>query len=439
MKLNSVKKIIINTGRCIVFVIYLVLLFVIGGIWLRLSYNMVSPYNKERLRYEVIGEYNYFKSLLDKPDTKTKTVTDGWNNFQPSEWPFQVLSLFTYGTRNLAQAGIIPKNEASRYMKIAIERAMKPEYYNFIVPHFGDPFKDAKIKDNAFYLGHFVNMLALYREVSGDSAFDELFHKFAHAFYINFKANPYSCLASYPGMTWTSEQAVPLRALKYHDDIFGTNYMEEVNRWKETMEARYTDPKANVLITGVESDTGKVWSGPRVIPNAWTILFLHQVLPGYCQELYKNTKQAFLIKRLGLPVFTEWLYSPQISDGDTGPIIWGASPAGTCFVMGSAGIYADSEVFWSVNIIADTIGLPVTIQGKRKYLLGSRIGTACFYFCRSMAFVSTKDLKPFPVRRLTTLYLIVSALLLIIMLRIRTFIKYFFDKRPNKARPSKLK
>lgn len=412
--------------------IYAVIFIVIGWVGFRLAFNMAVPYTHARLAHEVVGEYNYLKSLLDKPDTKIKTTTDGWVNFQPSEWPFQVLSLFTYGTRNLAQAGLIPKDEASRYMQIAIERAMKPEYYNFIVPHFGDPFKDEAIRDNAFYLGHFTNMLALYREVSGDARFDGLFRKFSRAFYENYKANPFNCLASYPGMTWTSEQAVPLRALKYHDDFFGTHYMEVVHRWEEIMETRYTE-RRGVLITGLDTINGKIWQGPRSIPNTWTILFLHEVLPQYCEKLYRNTKNAFVITRLGFPVFTEWLEGSQISDGDSGPIVFGASPAGTCFGMGTAGIYGDSEVFWGINILGDSIGLPVSIHGQRHYLLGGDIGTACAYFSRSMAFAGQKEFKPFPAKRIIPLFLIVAGLFVIAALRIGCVVRQIYDAK-RKAR-----
>jgi hypothetical protein len=424
MKLNKIGAILKRVASSIMLAIYLLLFLIFGWVWLKLNYNMVFPYTKQRLKQEIICEYNYLKSLLDRPDPKIKTATDGWSNFQSSEWPLQVLSLFSYGTRNLALAGIIPKEEAALYIKKAVERAMKPEYYNFIVPHFGDPFKDKEIKDNAFYLGHFTNMLALYREVSQDSQFDELFHKFAEAFYQNYKNSPSSCLASYPGMTWTSEQAVPLRALKYHDDIFGTNYRGVVKRWKEIMQSRYTDTQTSVLVTGVDTRTGYVWQGPRAIPNTWTILFLFQVLPDYCKELYQNTRQAFLVNKLGLPAFSEWFYGAQISDGDTGLIIWGISPAGTCFGMGSAGIYADSEVFWGINILGDTFGLPVTLHDQRRYLLGANIGTACAYFCRSMAFTSQKNFRPFPKEKLHTLYLITSGLLLFVAFRIRGIVRF---------------
>ena len=404
----------------IALIVDIIFAVIFGWIWLRLNYNIIFPYNKSRLQKELVCEYNALKSLLDKPDPKTKTVTDGWHNFQPSEWPFQVLSLFCYGTRNLVMAGIIPRQEAALYMKKALDRAMQPEYYHFIVAHFGDPFHSDSIKDNAFYLGHLVNMLALYREVSGDAAFDKWFHKFAQAFYENYNLSPTSCLDSYYGYGWTSEQAVPLRALKYHDQIFGTNYMQAVVRWKDIMLQRFTHPKEKVLVTGVDKLTGRIWQGPRAIPNTWTILFLHEVLPDYCRKLYKNTKNAFLIRRLGFPVFKEWLEGEQVSDGDTGPIVWGVSSVSTCFGMGNAGIYGDGELFWGINVIADTLGLPFTIGGKRRYLLGGNIGTVCAYLCRSMGFMSAQDFVPFSRKKIIPIYLIVSVLLLLFGMMIKS-------------------
>jgi hypothetical protein len=423
MKVINLKNVFKRIFVAIALIVDIVFVVIFGWIWLKLNYNIVFPYNKSRLQKELIQEYNVLKSLLDKPDPKTKTITDGWRDFQSSEWPFQVLSLFCYGTRNLVKAGILPRQEAAQYMKKALERAMQPEYYNFIVGHFGDPFHSEEIKDNAFYPGHFTNMLALYREVSGDASFDDWFHKFAQAFYENFKLSPTGCLDSYSGMGWTSEQVVPLRALKYHDEIFRTNYMKVVNRWKDIMSERFTHPKANVLVTGVDKVTGHIWQGPRAIPNTWTILFLHEVLPDYCKRLYKNTKNAFLVRRLGFTLFKEWLEGPQVSDGDTGPIIWGVSAVSTCFGMGNAGVYGDGEVFWGINILADTFGLPFTYGAKRRYLLGGNIGTACAYLCRSMAVVSLKEFAPFPLQKIIPIYLIVSVLLLIFGLRIKSNLK----------------
>lgn len=342
-------------------------------------------FDQNRINRELISEFNYLKSLTDEPDKKEITTTDGYSDFTSSEWPLMTLSLSCYGARNLAMKNPSLKKDVSEYLQKAVKRMMKPEYYYFIADHYGDPFKSDRISDNAFYLGHFVLTLALYREVSGDDKYDDLFHKFCSVFYENFTLSPTLSLESYPGQCWSSEQAVPFRALKIHDDIFRTSYSEVIHRWKKMMKEKLTDPRSGLLISLYDKETGSVHQGPRTIPNTWTIIFLHDILPEFCRNLYINTKRELLIKRMGLPVFKEYPGKVQRSTPDTGPIIWSVSTPSTCFAMGCAGIYGDSEIFSSTSMLANAFGLAVNWGNRRKYLAGGQIGTAAVFLCRSMA------------------------------------------------------
>ena len=164
-------------------------------------YMYTRPGIRPRIEKQLIQEYNYLKTLLDASSTKQKTITPGYSDFISSEWPVMTLSLFCYGARNLALARPEYKEEAAHYMKIAIERVITPEYYHFIIDHFGDPFISEDIKDNAFYLGHVVMMLACYREATNDDSLDGFFHTFAEWFFTNYQQYPTYCLESYKYLT----------------------------------------------------------------------------------------------------------------------------------------------------------------------------------------------------------------------------------------------
>jgi len=396
-------------------------LFIYGGgtiLLIIMSANAISNivYQKQfnDIKDEIFMEYNYLKMRLDEPDKKTKTSTDGFKDFTSSEWPLMTLSLFCYGTRNLALYDPSIKKEAEYYIAKAIRRVIKPEYYNFITPYYGNPFSTDEINDNAFYLGHVLVMLSSYREISDDSSFDDLFHKFSLAFYHNFKESPTCSLDSYPGQCWASEQALPLRALKIHDNIFGTNYSAMLVRWKNTMTERFIESQSHLLVTLYDKQSGYIMEGPRTITNTWTILFLHDMLPEFCERLYLETKKIFLIKRLGFPVFKEYMGEKQVSTDDTGPIIWSISASSTCFAMGCAAIYGDDEVFYALNKLADCFGMAFEYGDKRKYLLGGDIGTAAAFFCRSMILVRDQKDDSEPVKLQNDYWFVLPAVLLLL-------------------------
>ncbi|MCP4108127.1 MAG: hypothetical protein GY749_21705 [Desulfobacteraceae bacterium] len=378
----------------------------------------IVHYDKDRINRELIAEFNYLKSLTEEPDKKKITVTDGYSDFTSSEWPLMTLSLSCYGARNLAMKNPLLKKDVSEYLKKAVKRMMTPEYYHFIVEHYGDPFKSDRIRDNAFYLGHFVLTLAFYREISGDSTYDDLFHKFCLAFYENFKQSPTLSLESYPGQCWSSEQALPLRALKIHDDIFGTSYSEVIFMWKKKMEEQFTDRQSGLLVSLYNKETGFVYQGPRTIPNTWTIMFLYDILPEFCRKLYMNTKRGMLIKRMGFPVFKEYLGKVQRSTPDTGPIIWSISTPSTCFAMGCAGIYGDREIFSSINVLANSFGLAVNWGNRRKYLTGGQIGTSAVFLCRSMLLMGDMKELSCPVKNMLVLFFLFLVLFFLVLWRL---------------------
>lgn len=410
-KLKKIFKIFSFTAGVLIYgglTLFLIFIFV------NVISNTVHQKQFADIKDELFKEYNYLKATLDRPDKKTKTSTDGFEDFASSEWPLMTLSLFCYGTRNLALYDPSIKKEAAAYMAEAIRRAIKPEYYHFITPYYGNPFSTDEIEDNAFYLGHILVMLSSYREISDDTSFDDLFHKFGLVFYENFKKSPTCSVNSYPGQCWSSEQTVPLRALKIHDKTFGTNYGSMLVRWKNIMTDRFVDPGLNLLVTLYDKQSGVILQGPRTITNTWTILFLHDLLPEFCEKLYVETKKTFLIRRLGLPVFKEFPGERQVSTGDTGPIIWSVSAPSTCFAMGCAGIYGDDEVFYLLNKLADCFGMAVEFGNKRKYLLGGKVGTAAAYFCRSMILTRGQNEASKPVK-LQNNYLFILAITLLLL------------------------
>ena len=262
-------------------------------------------------------------------------------------------------------------------------------------------------------------MLGLYREVSGDDSYDEMFHRFCAAFHENYMKSPTASLDSYPGLCWSSEQAPPLRALKVHDDIFGTDYGEAIRRWQAVMEEKFVDPGSGLLVTMYDRDSGRVFEGPRTITNTWTILFLHDVLPEFCRGLYGNVKKEFMVRRLGFPVFKEYLGEEQEMTGDTGPIIWGAALPSTCFAMGCAGVYGDMEVFLPASALADAFGGALTLPGTRRYLVVGEIGTAAAFFCRSMLLLADEQHGFAPVKNIVFMCLFLAAASGLVVWRIR--------------------
>ena len=357
----------------------LIVIFAVG-MWTVAKYTFGDV--RGEVESNLIKEYNYLKSTLDKSTAKKIEETDGLTGFKTSEWPMMTLSFFCYGARNLAIARPELKPEISLYMRKAIDRAMTPEYYHFIVSHYGDPFKDGKIKDNAFYLGHFVMMLSCYREVAEDGYYDELYDKFALSFFENIMDSQTASLESYRGLTWTSEQVVPLRALAIHHKLFSSGYYRAVVYWQDTMVKKFIVD--GLMVTMLDKNTGSHLEGPRAIPNTFTILYMHDILPDFSEILYKRIKETFLIKIFRFPAFKEFMGPFQHSTGDTGPIIFGAAPSSTAFGLGCAAIYGDSEVFTPISLLVDCFGMPVEGLNKRKYLFGGAIGTSAVFMLRSL-------------------------------------------------------
>lgn len=381
-------------------VVCFALLYVFVNIGFHINSGFLNPVSGSRIPADIRQEYNYIKAILDSPDPVPQMEKQGSTIFMTQEFAIMIPSLAAFGMRNLALKDPSLRLEAASYISKAIEQLKNPKCYRFLVNQFGDPFKDENIRDNAFYLGHLTLALAYYREVSGDSRYDELFHRFAKAFYQNYKNSPTLCLNSYTDYAWTSEQAVPLAALKIHDDIFGTNYKEVIYAWEKKMRAAFIDKESGLLVKELDVKTGFHDNEVCMIPNAWTILFLHNVLPEFTRKLYVNMRRELLIKRLGFPLFKEFFRGRQRMTCDTGPIVWGVSPSGTVFGMGCAAIMNDGAVYQPIRYLSNLIGLSVNWGSQRKYLCGGRMGTVALFWVKTESLFTDVNKYPLPIKNI---------------------------------------
>jgi hypothetical protein len=185
-----------------------------------------------------------------------------------------------------------------------------------------------------------------------------------------FDSSPTPFLVSYPGEAWPVDSVVAIASLRAHDAILTPRFGATIDRWLiETQ--KHLDPKTSLIPHRVDPFTGQPLEPARGTSQSMINRFLVEIEPVWAGEQYERFRRTFVVTRLGLPGVREF---PDGVDGsadvDSGPLLFGVSMSASVVTAGAARLHDDRELATTLYGTMESLGLPFTLSGRKRYALG---------------------------------------------------------------------
>jgi len=235
-------------------------------------------------------------------------------------------------------------------------------------------FEDTEVKNGVFWFGQKNLMLGRYIEIRGVGNVElhmiQEFNSNSFDLYNAFMKSPTHHLNTYKELCWPADNVTALLSLSVHDRLFDTNYINAYAEWKNwTLEN--SDPLTGMPAGHIDNSTGQLHQPARGCANSWIITLIHDIDPGYSNDLYRKYVEYFLISRLGIRMLREYPKGINYpADVDSGPIIWDAGTAASGLGIGAAILHKDLRTAVDLSTLINIFSFPSSKSGERRYFFG---------------------------------------------------------------------
>ncbi len=193
----------------------------------------------------------------------------------------------------------------------------------------------------------------------------------AQALRRRFDASPTALIETYPAETYVPDNFVAIAGLSLLDRCRGeSNFRDTIARFLEVMRRERLDPKTGVLVFA----PGQMGRGSGA---AWMAYFLT-----FIDEDFARAQTSALFRQFGVELpfggfaIREWPRGvDRGGDVDSGPLVFGLSPAATGFALAGAAHFSNTERLKALLIPAEAVGTTIGL-GHRRYLLAPLVGDA---------------------------------------------------------------
>jgi hypothetical protein len=217
-------------------------------------------------------------------------------------------------------------------------------------------------------------MIAGYKELGGDGKYDKIYRSLCSTMNRRLLNSPDFNLETFPFQPYyIPDILVAIVALKLYSKQNGGIYDKTVDDWLANMKDNHTSVSSGLIASIImEDNEGGLHNFYKGSYSALSCYYLTFIDEEYAKDQYRILKEQFY-KKFPLAGFKEYIRkSPIISfDMDAGPIVFGLSPTGTAFGIGTATYFNDTIVRKKILRTAERAGSTVTIKGKSHYLLAN--------------------------------------------------------------------
>ena len=320
------------------------------------------------------------------------------------EWGIVALSMTALATAHLAFAEPSTRTEAIALTAALGREALRPERRAFDTDSWGrdafadldDPVDPAAAKHDEGHIGalaHIHLVLGAHRVVGG-TGFVEEHRRIQRALLRRLRRAPTPVLATYPADLYAMDNvalqaAVALGALVEPDP----DAAAEARRFVAHAQQALLDPATGLMGFAVLNDRPSPSRGSGV---GWNSIYLPLVDAAFAAEQWQRTRAVFGVALpWGMFALREYPRGVEGSgDVDSGPALFGLSPAGTGFGLAGARHAGDVDAVLGMLRIAEVAGFTVPWRGGRAYLLAPLVGDAAVLAARTATPMDRRFLSP---------------------------------------------
>ena len=362
--------------KTMVFLSIIILLVAAKGIWVRCSTSGHGSFDGEKK--EIIRRANYLTAkVATSPQQLLNEMPSGIGTQFQGEWALYTCSMTSAALANIAI--LYPQNKelSIKFIGQIIDIAMSEEMREYDRLRWKEDPMDGIYGNlsHISYYSHLAWMISKYKQIGGDSKYDDLYHSLCDAMNRRIRQSKSLNLPTYPGeYIYIPDMLVAIVALANYSSQYNGKYSSTVNLWMERAKREWIDNETGLVASFLEEDKDSI---QIVLPvkgsySALNCYYLSLVDPEFAKEQYdclmKNYKQGFPFAGIKEYHDRTCLFGMDI---DAGPIIFNLSPSGTAFTIGCATSLDDMEFRNKLLKTAEIGGSTVTWFGKSHYLLAN--------------------------------------------------------------------
>ena len=227
------------------------------------------------------------------------------------------------------------------------------------------------------YLSILAWVISNYKMAGGTSNdFDQMFLDCCEALNRRMLLSKDLCLPSFPnGTVFLPDMLVTIVALKNHGILFDDRYTGIVGEWLEKAKAEWIHRNTGLLYSQFHPRSTP--QAPRGSYAALSCYYLTLVDSDFARNQYEHMMAAFAkeetVNEKVVFGIKEYLKAnPKMKlDVDAGPIIFGFSPSGSAWAIGSATYFEDWKTRSRLLRTAEMAGGSVRRNGKKHYRLAN--------------------------------------------------------------------
>ena len=359
-----------------VFLSIIILLVAAKGIWVKCATSGHGSFDGEKK--EIIRRANYLTAkVATSPQQLLNEMPSGIGTQFQGEWALYTCSMTSAALANIAF--LYPQNQelSIKFIGQIIDIAMSEEIREYDRLRWKEDPMDGIYgsQSHISYYSHLAWMISRYKQIGGDSKYDDLYHSLCDAMNRRIRQSKSLNLPTYPGeYIYIPDMLVAIVALANYSSQYNGKYFSTVNLWMERAKREWIDNETGLVASFLEEDKDSI---QIVLPvkgsySALNCYYLSLVDPEFAKEQYdclmKNYKQGFPFAGIKEYHDRTCLFGMDI---DAGPIIFNLSPSGTAFTIGCATSLDDMEFRNKLLKTAEIGGSTVTWFGKSHYLLAN--------------------------------------------------------------------
>ena len=362
--------------RMIIILIIIVFLVVAKVFWVTCATIGHGSYEGEKK--EIIRRANYLTSkVITTPQALLDEMPSGIGTQFQGEWALYTCSMTSAALANIAM--LYPQNKelSIKFIGQIIDIAMSPEIREYDRLRWREDPLDGIYGDlsHISYYSHLAWMISRYKQIGGDGKYDGMYHSLCKAMNRRIRQSQYLNCETYPGeLVYIPDMLVAIVALYNYSCQYDGEYSTTVNMWIERAKKEWLDKETGLLASFLEAENGitQIVMPVKGSYSALNCYYLSLVDPDFAKEQYecflRNFKQRFPITGISEYHDGNCLFGMDI---DAGPIIFGLSPSGTGFALGTATSLDDSGFRKKLLQTIETGRSTVRWLGQSHYLVSN--------------------------------------------------------------------
>lgn len=321
--------------------------------------------------------------LVARRDYLEQRLGDVWDQLTPGddqfqgEWVLVTLSMTSLAATNIAFAHPETLPDARRVVRRCLELAKEPRTRGFdsMLWNGEDALETlAEPAPHIGYLGHLAIILEAQR-VLGDAP-DALEEPVIAALARRYTQADFPYLMTYPGQRYTADNMVAMAAVAL-SDIGRPPRQVALLAHYIAYTRRLVDEDSGLVAFTVTRD-GELRTYGRGSGVGWNAIYLPFIDEPFALEQTTRLRTRMTMPiGLGLSGICEFdLCAQGFGDVDSGPLLFGVSPAGTGFGIAAARRSGDAAWLAGLLATAESFGFSFEWAGKRRYLTAPLVGDA---------------------------------------------------------------